>query len=207
MFENLAARLPQWRSWRLLPRRQLPRGLWDWLVEMESMTERLRQQVGETLTVQVHYQGWQRPRWDDRQCLLVPNIPLMVREVTLHGHDKPWIVARSLFPKNALRGKGQRLYQLGAQPLGEILFADRQLKRGELEVALLRPWHSDYQRVREVLAEPPPTLWARRCVLFFYSQPILVSEIFLPAVWENTAISTITSIQINTLSPTRGGKL
>jgi chorismate--pyruvate lyase len=186
MFKHPTERLPYWRSWRLLRRHQLPHGLWHWLMERDSMTERLRQKVGDTLTVQVHHHGWQRPRWDEQQCLtLAKNIRAIVREVTLYGNDQPWIAARSIFPQNAVRGKGQKLRGLGEQPLGEILFADRQLKRGELEVALLRPWHSDYQRAANVLANPPPVLWARRSVLSFYYQPILVSEIFLPAVWQN----------------------
>lgn len=150
------------------------------------MTERLRRRVGESLTVQVHHQGWQCPRWDEQQSLELPKrSKVIVRESVLYGNDRPWIAARSIFPRNALRGKGQKLRWLGEQSLGEILFADRQLSRGELEVALLRPWHGDYQRAVRVLADPPSVLWARRCVLFFHSQPILVSEIFLPAVWED----------------------
>jgi chorismate--pyruvate lyase len=105
-----------------------------------------------------------------------------VREVELLCDEMPWVFARSVIPATSLRGRARRLGNLGERPLGGVLFADPGLRRGVTQIARLLPRHPLYAAACDHLIEKPGELWGRRSVFFFAGKPLLVNEIFLPAV-------------------------
>ena len=64
---------------------------------------------------------------------------------------------------------------MGNRPLGAMLFADRTMKREEVEVASLPLSHSANQYTG--IKKP---IWGRRSVFRVSGKPLLVSEYFLP---------------------------
>ena len=68
------------------------------------------------------------------------------------------------------------------RPLGGFLFACPSLKRGEVELARLAPGNAVYERAMARLQLPPQPLWGRRSVFRLQDKPLLVAEIFLPAI-------------------------
>lgn len=171
----------QWRKesqqWR-----QLSAELRAWLLHRESLTVRLRQHCN-NFAVKVLQKNWQQPSYDEKKILnLTPRENIFVREVVLICDDQVCIFAHSIFPKKTLRGKGCRLRSLQAKPLIEILTDDVLLTRSEFEIATLRPGNPTYQRAAQVAKICPEILWQRRSVFYFYGEPLLICETFLPAV-------------------------
>jgi chorismate--pyruvate lyase len=70
------------------------------------------------------------------------------------------------------------------------------VRRGELEFARLRAGHPLVLRARAALggSAPPDTVYhARRCVYRRHQGTLLVTEVFLPAVLDLIAASSITN--------------
>ena len=147
-----------------------------WLLDQGSLTARLVAKSAGDFRVQVLAQRWALPSADERRALgLGLRQRALIREVLLLGGGQPWVQARSVLPLTLLRGRYRFLAQLGARPLGALLFRDRALRRGPIEVAL-----------RPVPALPGfgcaagTCAWQRRSLFHLGGQPLLVAEMFLP---------------------------
>jgi len=173
----------RWRSHPRLFRRDAPAGLVDWLLDSGSLTRRLRQVCPGQFRVRVLWQGWNRPSFDEARVLgLRLEAWAWTREVQLLCNDQPWVFARTLIPARTLNGRGRRLTQLGTRPLGEVLFADPGIRRGPVAIARIISGQRLHQRAFAGLAEPPDAIWGRRSVFWIADRPLLVCEIFLPAL-------------------------
>ncbi len=107
----------------------------DWLFDEGSLTRRLTALADGAFRVEPLLEGWQTLRDDECQGLDVPpGSSGWVREVYLHGHDRPWVFARSVAARSALEGSGFDLALLGTRSLGELLFSDSAFERGPIEV-------------------------------------------------------------------------
>lgn len=124
-------------------------------------------------------QVWRRPAIDESALLgLSQRCWVLVREVfLLCGHER-MVFARTLIPRDTLRGSGRRLGRLGSRPLGQVLFSDSRAQRDFMQVARLRPRHSLYPA--EVSGHQD--IWARRTRFRYAGRPLLVNEVFLPAL-------------------------
>ena len=100
-----------------------------------------------------------------------------IREVWLHDGDTQVVFARSVLPRNSLRGAWRTLGRLGSRPLGAVLFADARVMRRPLAFCKLGHRHP----LLKNLAQSGP-LWARRSVFVRDGRRILVTEVFLPGV-------------------------
>lgn len=171
----------QWQSENKI-KRKLPLVWIPWLLHRDSLTARLRQHC-QTFSVRVLSQSWQEPRFDEAKILGISRRQLiLVREVELLCDNKICIAARSLIPQKTLRGKGWQLRRLKNKPLIEVLAKDPLLKRSDFEIVPLPTEHSDYQRIANHINSLSEKVWQRRSLFYFYGQPVLVSEIFLPGV-------------------------
>jgi chorismate lyase len=103
-----------------------------------------------------------------------------VREVHLLCGDQAWVFARSVIPPHTLTGRHRRLAHLGTRPLGAVLFADRSMRRGTVEITCLRPGQRLFEEATSVLDSPVQLVWGRRSVFFVAGRSLLVSEFFLP---------------------------
>ena len=167
----------------------------EWLLNIESLTERLTQQCG-TFSVSLLGQNTNVSgsaiaadelalvAHDDDTCQ-----DLVVREVLLQGDGQPWVFARSIFPVALTQGA---LHELGDQPLGKLLFNDPRFQRQPFMVSFMPSESAFVQHLltqniisAEALALHLRThagIWARRSVFNYLEHHILVNEVFLPGV-------------------------
>jgi chorismate--pyruvate lyase len=159
----------------------LPANLRHWLLEIGSLTERLRNVCPGRIAVKVLCQQWARPLPSEARVLgLTSCVRAWTREVQLVCDDQAWVFARTLIPRSTLRGPSQRLKRLGNRPLGEVLFAERAIQRAEVEVSHITTSHYLHRRAFGDAVERPDPLWGRRSVFYIAGRPLLVCEIFLP---------------------------
>ncbi|NVK41244.1 MAG: chorismate lyase [Oceanospirillaceae bacterium] len=142
----------------------------SWLLDNGSLTQRLVSASRGRFHVEVLRQGFYRPSRSEALALgLPPRRLALIREVQLCGNGQPWVYARSVFPVSTLSGAERRLADIGNRPLGSVLFRDPSMQRDPLQIGELQ------------LADGT-RLWARRSVFHLSGKPLLVCEVFLPAL-------------------------
>lgn len=155
-----------------------------WLSAPGSLTARLR--AHGPVTVRVTQQGHGR-LWPQEQAALGCRHG-HVREVVLHINGQPAVWARSTAPVRSVKGPWRAIKGLGTRPLAELLFAQRDVRRGPLTGErfvhhspqrhhLARQWR---QLTQAAEAETPG--WSRRSVFWRRGHPLQVLESFAPWV-------------------------
>lgn len=148
-------------------RENVPPGLWSWLTEAGSLTERLKACCDDFTLVVLDERDIVVDADEANAMGLQGRTPARVRKVHLCCGGVPCIQARSLLPHTTLAGAGRALADLGARPLGDALFAHADMTRSPIEIT------------------DSPT-WGRRSVFRLAGQPVLVSEYFLPGLEQCT---------------------
>jgi len=167
----------RWRSPAVWPR--------SWLADDRSLTRRLQAACGPGFRVHVLYQGWGRPASGEARLLgMRRGEAAILREVELCCGKAVWVFARTVMPARSLRGPLRRLARLGERPLGAVLFSHRAMRRGPAQTVRLLPRHALFQTATASLSRRPAELWGRRSLFFLSGRPLLVSEIFLPALFD-----------------------
>lgn len=180
--------MPLWRQQRHMPRGLIPPAMALWLFDTASLTQRLRQICQGRFQVRVVSQQRVRPLRDERIALhMRDHEHALVRMVYLLCDGEPWVFARTVIPLRTLSGAQRRLGRLGTRPLGEMLFADRSMRRSAVAVAQIAPGSRLFALIAAGagtvnLAQPSQATWGRRSVFYLQDKPLLVSEIFLPAI-------------------------
>jgi chorismate--pyruvate lyase len=163
----------------------------QWLFDPSSLTKKLINYSAGQLRVEVIDQHIRRARFSEYSALKLKHHQyVVVREVILYGQETALVYARTIMPLSTLKGSLRRLYYLGNRPLGNALFADPSMRRGELEVA---PIERHYLPQRILIAQSQKLesahqnnardyCWGRRSIFFLKNKPLLVCEIFLPAL-------------------------
>lgn len=169
------------QSWKALPSWPVdarPVALWPFIAEAGSLTERLKAKAGAAFHVRVLKEsGVQLLAQDAALLHASAGEPAYLRQVYLCGAE-PLVYARSVAV-----GEGSRwLKELGENPLGQKVFADRHARRGPIEVARLTPGEPLYEAAVAGLGAKPGTLWARRSLLTVGAAAILIYECFLPGL-------------------------
>lgn len=153
-----------------------------WLTDEGSLTAALKSRCP-ALQVERLRQGLARPNADERTLLgLAPKEHALIREVMLLCDGHPLVFAHSVIPRAGLTGPWRNLSRLGNRPLGEALFADPRIVRHPLQYRRLDRRHPLYRSALRRLTVRPSWLWARRSLFVRDGYPILVTEIFLPAL-------------------------
>jgi chorismate--pyruvate lyase len=159
---------------------RVPGQLRPWLEEPGLLTTRVRAQCGadarlrflrlEPAPLDPHVAH--RLGVDDAMCLL--------REIEFTCGARRWVFAQSIFPESTVKSHPW-LRELGDRGLGESLSAVEDVRREPLECLELAAVHP---LARAALPEPTDaaSLWARRAVYRLGGPPILVQEVFLPAL-------------------------
>jgi chorismate--pyruvate lyase len=174
----------QWVPFTEIARRAPPE-LHSWLAEPGLLTARIRALCGDRMrfrrlgplrNARLADDLHGRLGVDDRGCLL--------REIEFCCGDERVVYAQTVLPDSTVAAFPW-LRELGDTPLGESLRrAEASVVREPLEYALLVP--GDPLATAASAGSPgaaPPTLWARRAVYRLGAgRPILVQEVFLPAL-------------------------
>ena len=158
-------------AWQDATQAVLPAELSPWLLEHASLTARLKRHC-QRFRVQLLQE--QRATLPDFLQPMLPDTAIaQVREVILWCDDKPIVYAQSWLPEQTIIDL-RALADVGERPLGDIIFQQPGLVRGPIEVSeidLALPQLALMQRC-----------WARRSVFSLQQHPLLVSEVFLPAI-------------------------
>ena len=154
----------------------------SWLLDEQSLTQRLIDSCDATFSVQVIKQRWVLPTNSERRLLKLPlRQKVLLREVVLLCGKQAVVFARSLIPLATLRGEHRRLGCLQSKPLGQYLFSKHYLKRSQFQCAQLNknmPFY-DFLAQHYALNEP---VWGRRSLFQLKTKQLLVSEYFLPRI-------------------------
>lgn len=147
------------------------------------MTLQLRQHFGQEVAVHVLKEGPGNLYRDERYLLPCCSAGVHVREVVLASSRHKLIVARTVFNSKSLR-LSRKMMQLGSQPLGQLLFANGNPAWLAREYARVGPAAAIYPLVRKAGCQPSGKFWARRSLYLLDGQPLLVTEVFLPAMFD-----------------------
>jgi chorismate--pyruvate lyase len=173
---------PIWCSDRLL-QQPIPEGLHEWLLHKGSFMQRLKQQGIASSHIQVVCHAWQQPTFDERKILNIAHRQFaLVREVIISSDQGVWMFARTVFPQQTLTGQERVLRHLKNRALGSKLFKDPTMHRSEFELAAITPDMDWYQKIKHFAVITAPVLWARRSVFHLKNKPLLLAEVFLPAI-------------------------
>lgn len=154
----------------------------SWLVEPGSLTRRL-QNACTDFSVKLLSQGLHRPFRDESDYLGLPaRQNAWLREVFLRCGGRDAVFAHSVVPMQSLASGWRHLRALGTRPLGAALFANPRIQRSAMTYCRLNARHALYASAVASERKPPSVLWARRSLFTLDSHPILVTEVFLPAI-------------------------
>nr|WP_301003645.1 chorismate lyase [Arsukibacterium sp.] len=151
----------------------MPPLLQGWLMEPASLTARLKRRARDFKLQVLQQQQHELPAY--LQALLPDTHLAQCREVLMSCNALPCVYAQSWLPLQTLAAL-QPLAALGEQPLGEVIFQQKNVIRSAVEVA------------RVQLQQPLATTvasgeyWARRSVFTLAGHPLLVAEVFLDGV-------------------------
>jgi len=174
-------RLQHWRNRAQIFASALPEKTADWLFDPASLTARLIRTCPGEFAVKVLQQSYSLPRLSEHRILHMQNRErAIIREVHLLCDDHPVVYARTVIPVSTLTGAQKRLTFLGNKSLGAILFSDRTMERGEVQIARLK---AEQVKLDSATNED---IWGRRSVFTLSAKPLLVSEYFLPELFSNT---------------------
>lgn len=153
-----------------------------WLTHRGSLT-RLIQNRCEHFRVEPVFQALATTCIDELDIMnLRRRTRALVREVYLHCNETPVVFAHSIVRKEHLQSAWRGLGHLGNQSLGTMLFTNPLIQRTPLTFKKLKSRHPLFERACKRLQNRPTSLWARRSLFILQHQPILVTEVFLPAI-------------------------
>mgnify|MGYP003700851235 FL=1 len=143
----------------------------QWLAAPGSLTRLLKLASDNDFQVQVQAEAWEviaNSALRRQFGPLAPEHRFWSRRVILLGRGEPWVQAHTLMPEHSLMSPLKQVLDLGSRPLGEFLFEHPDLLRSQYEVAQ----HS-------------ARTWGRRSLFLLFEKPIMVAELFLPALMEH----------------------
>lgn len=138
----------------------VPQSALDWLIDERSLTAKLKQQFDD-FSVNVLSQTQAKPHKNEHHLLDFKG-DVIIREVELLGNNQVRVLARSVIP---ITVDTLNLRAIGSKPLGELLFNDARIKRGQLQIT-----HTG-------------KIWGRRSTFRIGTTQLLVSEFFLECLY------------------------
>lgn len=157
----------------------------SWLSDEGSLTQRLKNYCPGQFSVVVLGEEWVKPEPSEAQLLAIPQSQkVLLRQVHLKCAEQLCVYARSVIPLKTLKGKHRRLLFLGNKPLGEYLFASPSLQRSRVEWSKLSHKSDLFKTAVAESDQTHAAVWGRRSLFSIDKKPLLVSEFFLPVLFE-----------------------
>ena len=151
----------------------------SWLFDHNSLTKKLESQFND-FYIEVKQQVNIKPN-TQLSPLFSKEVKVLVREVFLHCEQKPVVLAQTEIPFSTLTEQQSELAEIGEQSLGNILFQDPSMLRGQIEVTEFKKGSFFHQLATDLNQPVEHSLWARRSLFYINNKPLLVTELFLPA--------------------------
>lgn len=159
---------------------RVPPALMPWLAEPGLLTSRVRAECGATMRLRLLRLEPAPMDPEIAHRLGVDDVTCLMREIEFTCGPCRWVFARSVLPQSTVRSHPW-LRELGERGLGESMSAVEDVRREPLEYLELPAGHP---LARAACPDGPAggPLWARRAVYRLGGPPILVQEVFLPAL-------------------------
>lgn len=172
-----------WRPINRIRQRSVPADIRDILFDSGSLSEFLEKYCKGNFNLQLVRQVWQCPLPDEAKALsLKTGRFALLREIFLRCDDTPLVYGRSIIPVQTFTGAERRLARWGQRPLGDYLFTEKKIRRSRIEIAQIKPLDSLYHLVARNISLDDTCLWGRRSIFNIKNKPLLIVEVFLPAV-------------------------
>ena len=162
-----------------------PRKWQPWLSDTGSLTQKIENAIGQKLEVRVLRDCPQSLNSDESRYFHFKIRRCRVREVLLCANNIPVVMAHSVIPTSSSSGSNHSVLRLGTKPLGAVLFAKirkHSKAKPPRDIARLDKSSALWKRCSKNYSELNSPLWARRTLYQLKGRPILVNEIFLPAL-------------------------
>ena len=163
---------------------QAPPALRSWLAEPGLLTARIRELCGDRMRFHMLAPLREIQLSDELRARLgVRDHGGLLREIEFRCLRERVVYAQTVLPDSTVRAHPW-LRELGDSPIGESLRrAGGAVQREPLEYAPLPPAHDLALAASEASPDAHGvTLWARRAIYRLEGLPILVQEVFLPAL-------------------------
>jgi chorismate--pyruvate lyase len=167
---------------------QAPRQWQPWLSDTGSLTQKIEQAIGQKLEVLVLRDCRQSLDSDESRYFHFKVKHCRIREVLLCANGVPLVMARSIIPTMSSSGSNHEVLRLGTKPLGAVLFAKTRMhsrKKPLREIARLDKQSTLWKKCLQLYPRLPSASWARRTLYKLKGRPLLVSEVFLPALLDH----------------------
>ena len=162
-----------------------PRKWQPWLSDTGSLTQKIEKAIGQKLEVQVLRDCSQTLNSDESRYFHLHIRRCRVREVLLCVNGTPLVMAHSVIPASSSCGSNHQILRLGTKPLGAVLFNQTRKHskaKPPREIARLNKASALWKKCSAHYSGLSSPLWARRTLYQLKGRPILVNEIFLPAL-------------------------
>ena len=157
----------------------------DWLSNRDSLTARLVARCAQFRVQRLSQHKAVCLQDEYAEIGLARRCKVVEREVLLRCDGDAMIYGHTIVPLNANASQWPLFRGLGERSLGSTLFSDPQVLRGALSYARLHASHPLMQRVYRALpaTRASASLPARRSLFWRQGACLLVTEVFLPAIW------------------------
>jgi chorismate--pyruvate lyase len=158
-----------WQRLTPMPRSIVDKPWRHWLLDTGSLTQNVKDLAPGRFSLQLLDRRFDQPSLSECNALNIkPRHEAYIREVTLCVDNQAHIYARSIIPRSTLTASERQLLTLQTTPLGEFLFAHKNMRRGPIEI-----------KQGQLNGQ---TVWARRSIFYVNDKPLLVCEYFLPSL-------------------------
>lgn len=185
-----------WKPAKLLRRVTTNPALQQWLTLESSLTQKLKQTYPQ-LEVVILSETFESPLSSESQCLgLAIEEQAWIRCVVLQSAGKNLIYARTVIPAMHPQNPWYELQNLGNKPLGEVLFEDKSIQRTPFQFSKDKLSHwpnlgnlANHEHATD-FKPPNADAYARRSVFLKNQVPLLLTEVFLPELQNQTDLGT-----------------
>jgi chorismate--pyruvate lyase len=175
------ARLPLWLPAERLGQFSVDGALRPWLIGKGLLTLRLKAVCGARFSLRLIEQTTGLLTPAQKNGLGTNDTAAFFRDVEMRCDERVWVYAQTAVPDSTLSAHPW-LAELGDTALGETLVGLSGFERRSYEFAWLAADEPLCARALHHAEVGPPGLWARRSRLVLRGAPLLVQELFLPAM-------------------------
>ena len=171
----------QWLPAERLGQLTMDAPLRSWLIGKGLLTQRLKAVCGELFRLRLVDQWTGLLNAAHRSALRSPDSAGLFRDVEMSHGETIWVFAQTIVPDSTLCTHPW-LAELGDSALGETLSGLSGMERSSYEYAWLPVNDAVTARALRDAELKPAGLWARRSRVSLRGAPLLIHELFLPAM-------------------------
>jgi len=171
----------QWHPAERLGQMNMEPHLRRWLIGKDLVTLRMKAMCGEHFALRVVDQWSGQLAAEHKTALRCADGDALFRDAEMSASGKVWVFERTILPDSTLCAHPW-LAELGDAALGETLSDLSAVERGVYDYAWLPSGESVTARALRDAQVKPAGLWGRRSRLTLRGAPLLIQELFLPAM-------------------------